>query len=127
MRSVLGTVAVIGLFILPLHGQLDDKERELLESYASKYRIPTERLDQLIAAARANDLDVPLPTDRNEARATLTRFLDAAAAAIEPQARERPLIVGGFSQGGMLACDMFLRAPRAGISATDACSAPLGH
>jgi uncharacterized tellurite resistance protein B-like protein len=61
-------------------GQLDDKERELLASYASKYRIPAERLDQLIAAARANELDVPLPTDRNEARVTLTAMARAALA-----------------------------------------------
>jgi uncharacterized tellurite resistance protein B-like protein len=61
-------------------GQLDDSERDLLASYASKYRIPAERLDQLITAARDNTLDVPLPADRNEARATLTAMARAALA-----------------------------------------------
>jgi len=72
---------------------------------------PVARARALAAGAR--DFFADHPTGLLEARATLTRFLDAAAAVIEPQARERPLIVGGFSQGGMLACDMFLRAPRA--------------
>jgi uncharacterized tellurite resistance protein B-like protein len=89
-------------------GQLDDKERELLESYASKYRIPTERLDQLIAAARANDLDVPLPTDRNEARATLTAMARAALADGRISRGEQSLLEAAGQQLGLSDRDVTL-------------------
>jgi len=45
------------------------------------------------------------------ARATLSRFLDAIPA-FDARLSGLPLVVGGFSQGGMLTCDAFLRAPR---------------
>jgi uncharacterized tellurite resistance protein B-like protein len=61
-------------------GQLDDKERDMLATYATKYRIPSDRLDQLITAARDNALDVPLPTDQIQARATLKAMARAALA-----------------------------------------------
>ena len=48
------------------------------------------------------------PPDLPAARARLGALLDEVAA----HAAGRPLVVGGFSQGGMLACDTLLRAPR---------------
>jgi phospholipase/carboxylesterase len=48
------------------------------------------------------------PPDLPEARRRLTAFLDA----LTPLAAGRPLIVGGFSQGGMLVCDTLLRTQR---------------
>jgi phospholipase/carboxylesterase len=48
------------------------------------------------------------PADLPRARTILAAFLDEAAAL----AGDRPLVVGGFSQGGMLLCDLLLRAPR---------------
>lgn len=45
------------------------------------------------------------PPDLPSARARLGALLDALPT-------NRPLIVGGFSQGGMLTCDTLLRAPR---------------
>jgi phospholipase/carboxylesterase len=47
------------------------------------------------------------PPDLPAARARLGAFWQAAKMA----AGGRPLVVGGFSQGGMLTCDTFLRAP----------------
>ena len=46
------------------------------------------------------------PPDLPAARARLLAFLQAAKAA----AGTRPLVIGGFSQGGMLTCDTLLRA-----------------
>jgi phospholipase/carboxylesterase len=51
------------------------------------------------------------PIGLPEARAGLGRFLDELGAKTG-SAGERRLVLGGFSQGAMLVCDMFLRAPR---------------
>lgn len=48
------------------------------------------------------------PPDLPAARARLTTLLDEVTAL----APGLPLVLGGFSQGGMLACDTLLRAPR---------------
>jgi phospholipase/carboxylesterase len=48
------------------------------------------------------------PSDLPAARASLAALLDALA----PSVGERPLVVGGFSQGGMLLADLLARAPR---------------
>jgi uncharacterized tellurite resistance protein B-like protein len=61
-------------------GQLDPGERELLESYARSNNIPENRVEQMLAAARANSLDVPMPADNNEARAHLEVMARAALA-----------------------------------------------
>lgn len=54
------------------------------------------------------DFATQSPPDLPAARAVMARYLDAAAAL----AGGRPLVVGGFSQGGMLVVDLLLRAPR---------------
>jgi phospholipase/carboxylesterase len=51
------------------------------------------------------DLAGEYPQGRREACAQLTDFLIA----IQAQTPQRPLIIGGFSQGGMLACELVLR------------------
>lgn len=45
------------------------------------------------------------PPDLPRAREQLTRFIDALA----PRIGDRPLVLGGFSQGAMLTCDAVLR------------------
>jgi phospholipase/carboxylesterase len=52
------------------------------------------------------DFAVQHPPDLPTARATLLRVLEAARAL----AGRRPLVAGGFSQGGMLTCDVLLRS-----------------
>jgi uncharacterized tellurite resistance protein B-like protein len=61
-------------------GQLDSGEREILESYARSNDIPPDRLEQMLAAAHANSLDVPMPADNLEARAHLEVMARAALA-----------------------------------------------
>jgi phospholipase/carboxylesterase len=52
------------------------------------------------------DFAVQHPPDLPAARARLIAFVDALRA----QAGARPLVLGGFSQGGMLTCDTVLRS-----------------
>jgi uncharacterized tellurite resistance protein B-like protein len=89
-------------------GQLDDAERDLLASYASKYRIPADRLDQLIVAARENALDVPLPADRNEARATLSAIARAALADGRISREEQSLLEAAGQRLGLSDRDVTL-------------------
>jgi phospholipase/carboxylesterase len=70
--------------------------------------IDSERRNRQLAAG-ARDLHAEYPAGREAARATLCAFLDA----IRAQAPELPLVLGGFSQGGMLACDTVLCARQA--------------
>jgi phospholipase/carboxylesterase len=62
------------------------------------------RTQQLTLGPR--DLHEEFPPGRLAARAALCAFLDS----IRAQAPELPLVLGGFSQGGMLACDTVLCA-----------------
>jgi len=66
------------------------------------------RRDELAAAAAQavgpRDLANLYPEGRLEARALLSRYLNAIA----PMQGSRPLLLAGFSQGGMLACDLLL-------------------
>jgi uncharacterized tellurite resistance protein B-like protein len=73
-------------------GQLDQSEREMLDSYAGRYRIPAERVEELIAAARANTLDVPAPSSDGEARATLAAMTKVALADGKITGEERDLL-----------------------------------
>jgi phospholipase/carboxylesterase len=57
-------------------------------------------------AAGPRDFAGQHPPDLPAARDHLHRFLDA----VNTRAGARPLVLGGFSQGGMLACDSALRA-----------------
>ncbi len=54
------------------------------------------------------DLSAFLPDGLDEARARLDRTLDD----LQRGAGPRPLVLGGFSQGAMLACDLALRTSR---------------
>lgn len=63
--------------------------------------------DQAIAKG-PRDFNVQHPPDLPNARERLTRFLEAVHA-MKPTP-ETPLILAGFSQGGMLSCDTLLRA-----------------
>lgn len=55
----------------------------------------------------ARDLTGQRPSGLESARLRLTQFLEELAREFQP----RQLILGGFSQGGMLACDFVLRGP----------------
>lgn len=67
---------------------------------------PVLRAASLLHGPR--DFAVQHPSDLPMARTRLSAFLDA----LDSELLGRPLVVGGFSQGGMLTCDTLLRAPR---------------
>jgi DnaJ-domain-containing protein 1 len=61
-------------------GQLDDRERALLESVAARHRVPPDRLEGMLAAARSGTLDVPAPVDAGDAREHLRAIARVALA-----------------------------------------------
>lgn len=65
-------------------------------------------LEAALAEGRSRDLRSDVPAGLVEARAALTAFMDAMQAALKPSA----LVLGGFSQGAMLAMDFALHDPR---------------
>src|SRR5690348_9167256 len=72
-----------------------------------------ERLQRAIALGPEATLALakdPPPAGMPEARATLEAFLDACESELGAP-RER-VVLGGFSQGSMLACDLALRSER---------------
>jgi len=93
-------------------GVLDDKERDLLAAYATRYRIPTDRLDQLITAAQANNLDIPLPADQNEARSTLKSMARAALADGRISSEEQSLLEAAGEKLGFSDRDVSLLLKR---------------
>lgn len=53
------------------------------------------------------------PQGMADARKALLRFVDAALRSTQPDLSPRQLVLGGFSQGAMLACDVGLRLEEA--------------
>lgn len=93
-------------------GHLDDTERDLLESYATRYRIPNDRLDQLIGAAQSNTLDIPLPANETEARATLKSMAKAALADGKITREEQSLLEAAGQHLGLSDKDVSLLLKR---------------
>ena len=69
------------------------------------WHIDAQQRERALAAG-PRDFAGQHPPDLAAARALLGAFLTALA----PRVRGRPFVLGGFSQGGMLACDSLLRA-----------------
>jgi phospholipase/carboxylesterase len=75
-----------------------------------------ERLERELRTGAIRDRRAELPEGLPEARAQLARFLDALPTQL-PGAADAPLVLGGFSQGSMLALDVALHRepPPAGM------------
>ena len=69
------------------------------------WRVDAELREQALVHG-PRDFALQRPSGLSAARARLLAFLEAARAV----AGTRPLVIGGFSQGGMLACDLLLRS-----------------
>jgi tellurite resistance protein len=61
-------------------GHIDDRERELLSSVATRHQVPQSRLDQMLTAAQSGQLEVPEPADRDQARDHLRSMASVALA-----------------------------------------------
>src|SRR5579864_4393783 len=70
---------------------------------------PEDADTKLRAAGPSADLSGWIPDGLSDARSWLEDILDEVKGATDP----RPLVLGGFSQGAMLACDLVLRSARA--------------
>ena len=72
------------------------------------WNIDVAARDAAMERGEERDLSRQVPIGLSSARATLDRLLDEIEATMSPSA----LIVGGFSQGAILACDATLRSSR---------------
>jgi len=72
------------------------------------WMLDIERRQREIAAGRARDLSREVPKGLAESRAQVSALLDDA----ERKLGAKQIVLGGFSQGAMLACDTALRAGR---------------
>lgn len=77
------------------------------------WMLDIEKRQREIAAGRARDLSREVPKGLAEARAKVIALLDE----LEHRAGARQVVLGGFSQGAMLACDVALHTgkPLAGL------------
>jgi phospholipase/carboxylesterase len=103
------SLAVPGAFLFPRAPLAATVEPGVQRGRAWWHIDPVARAAALARGPR--DFAGEHPDGLPAARATLGRFLDEVGATGGGLAG-RPLVLGGFSQGGMLACDTFLRAPR---------------
>ena len=83
-------------------GQVDAKERALIDSYAAARNIPTPQLERLIQAMSAGQLEAPQPADGEEAKVWLEGMATMALADgfISKEEQQAILTVGrrlGFS------------------------------
>jgi phospholipase/carboxylesterase len=72
------------------------------------WMLDIERRQREIAAGRARDLSREVPKGLAEARAKVVALLDE----LERRFGAKQIVLGGFSQGAMLACDVALRTSR---------------
>jgi phospholipase/carboxylesterase len=72
------------------------------------WHIDLERLQAAPARGARRDLSAEVPVGLAGARASVVAMLDE----LEKTAAASPLVLGGFSQGAMLACDVALRTGR---------------
>jgi uncharacterized tellurite resistance protein B-like protein/predicted nucleic acid-binding Zn ribbon protein len=82
-------------------GELEPRERELLITTAQRYGVPESRLDQMIAAAQANTLDLPQPANRNEAQEHLQSMARAALADGKISSEEYALLLSAGERLGL--------------------------
>jgi len=72
------------------------------------WMLDIERRQREIAAGRASDLSREVPKGLDEARAKVIAMLDE----LERRLGAKQIVLGGFSQGAMLACDVALHSGR---------------
>jgi phospholipase/carboxylesterase len=72
------------------------------------WMLDIERRQREIAAGRARDLSREVPKGLAEARAKVVALLDE----LERRAGAKQVVLGGFSQGAMLACDVALHTDK---------------
>jgi phospholipase/carboxylesterase len=72
------------------------------------WMLDLEKRQRELAAGRARDLSREVPKGLDEARAKVIALLDE----VERKLGARQIVLGGFSQGAMLACDTALRTTR---------------
>jgi phospholipase/carboxylesterase len=103
------SIGVPGLFLFPRAPLAAYPQPGVATGWSWWQTDPIVRARSLALGAR--DFVDEHPAGLIEARTTLRRFVDAAARLNSTRGHERPFVVGGFSQGGMVVCDAVLREP----------------
>jgi predicted lipid-binding transport protein (Tim44 family)/endogenous inhibitor of DNA gyrase (YacG/DUF329 family) len=68
------------VYVMLSDGQIDDGENRLLHTFAAARGVAQPRLDQIIAAMQAGELEVQLPADSRQARDWLAQMAEMALA-----------------------------------------------
>lgn len=84
------------------------KARATVRAGNAWWAIDEEGRLEALARGVPRDLSSITPEGLGSARAAVSRLLDELA----PPSRSKTLVIGGFSQGAMLACDLALRSSR---------------
>jgi phospholipase/carboxylesterase len=103
------SIGVPGLFLFPRAPLAAYPQPGVATGWSWWQTDPIVRARSLALGAR--DFVDEHPAGLIEARTALRRFVDAAARLNRTPGRDRPIVVGGFSQGGMVVCDAVLREP----------------
>jgi phospholipase/carboxylesterase len=74
------------------------------------WMIDMERLDRAVRTGEIRDLSAEIPVGMAEANTQIEAMLDELAGRFSVRGEE--LVLGGFSQGAMLACDVALKSQR---------------
>ncbi len=96
------SLGVAGRFVVP-HGLVDLAPRGLRGR--AWWPIDVDARDAAIALGEPRDLSAFVPEGLTEAREAIGELIDELAR----ESPGSPVVVGGFSQGGMLSCDLALR------------------
>lgn len=96
------SLGVSGRFVVP-HGLVDMAPRGLRGR--AWWPIDVDARDAAIARGEPRDLSAFVPEGLTEARHAIGELLDELAR----ESPGSPVVLGGFSQGGMLSCDLALR------------------
>jgi len=99
------SLGIAGRFVVP-HGPVDMAPRGLRGR--AWWPIDVDARDASIARGQPRDLSAFVPEGLTEARDALGELLDELAL----ESPGAPVVVGGFSQGGMLACELAWRTDR---------------
>ncbi len=87
-------------------GQIDEDEREKFMASAKRWSIPAERVEALMSASMAGQIDPPQPRDRDEARVWLESMVEMALTDGKVTSSEFTLLKAAGSRSGLVDFDL---------------------
>lgn len=104
------------VFVFPegLHALEDFISQPIFGEARAWWLVDFAAMERAVARGEVRDLTGQVPEGLAEARAAVLEMLDA----LEKEQGHGPLVLGGFSQGAMLALDVALREPTRKLAGT---------